>query len=83
MIKDLVGLAGVPFVVALTEGVKVVAPELPARFYPLVAVAWGLLLNLLAAQVLGVAPVEAALEGVAAGLAAAGLYSATRAALAK
>jgi hypothetical protein len=83
LIKDLVGLAGVPFVVALTEAVKVVAPELPARFYPLVAIVWGLGLNLLAAQMLGVSPLEAAVEGVAAGLAAAGLYSAARSALAK
>ena len=79
MLKDLVGLAGVPFVVALTEAVKAVWPGLPARFYPLVAIAWGLGLNLLAAYAIGVLPVEAALEGLVAGLAAAGLYSATRA----
>ncbi len=68
-------------VVALTEAVKIAAPALPARFYPLVAVAWGLALNLLAALVLDLPLVEASVEGVAAGLAAAGLYSATRTAL--
>ncbi|MDA8218458.1 MAG: hypothetical protein M0Z94_12665 [Dehalococcoidales bacterium] len=83
MLKDLVGLAGVPFVVALTEAVKVVVPELPARCYPLVAIAWALALNLLAAYALGVPPLEAAVEGLAAGLAAAGLYSATKTALAR
>lgn len=82
MIKDMVGLAGVPLVVALTEAVKIAAPELPARFYPLVAIGWGLALNLLAAQVLGVPPLEAGVEGMAAGLAAAGLYSAAKTALA-
>ena len=83
MLKELIGLAGVPFVVALTEAVKVVMPELPSRFYPLVAVAWGLALNLLAAYVLAIPLIEAGVEGVAAGLAAAGLYSATRTALRK
>lgn len=81
MLKDLIGLGGVPFVVALTEGVKVVFPGLSPRFFPLVAVAWALLINLAAALVLGHHPVEGVLEGLAAGLAAAGLYSAARAAL--
>ncbi len=83
MLKDLIGLAGVPFVVALTEAVKVVVPELPSRFYPLVALAWALGVNLLAAHVFSLPYVEAAVEGVAAGLAASGLYSATRTALRK
>lgn len=81
MLQDLVGLAGVPFIVALVEGTKATFPALDKRFYAPVAVAWGLALNLLAAAVLGTAWVEAGVEGLAAGLAAAGLYSATKAAL--
>lgn len=80
MLKDLIGLAGVPFVVALVEATKATFPELDKRFYAPVAVAWGLALNLLAAAVLGLPYVEGAVEGVAAGLAAAGLYSAAKAA---
>jgi hypothetical protein len=80
VLQDLVGLAGVPFVVALVEGTKATFPALDKRFYALVAIARALALNLVAAAVLDTPWVEAGVEGLAAGLAAAGLYSATKAA---
>ena len=83
MLQDLIGLAGVPFIVALVEGTKAAFPGLERRFYAPVSVGWGLTLNLLAAAALGTPWVEAGVEGLAAGLAAAGLYSATKAAFAK
>ncbi len=79
MLKELIGLAGVPLVVALTQLVKALAPELPARFHPLVALAWALALNLLLARAMDLPWPEMVVEGVIAGLAAAGLYSAGKA----
>ena len=73
--KDLAGLAGGQFVVALTEATKVVFPGIPSRFYVLVAIAWAIALNMLVSLVIATHPVEAVLEGLAAGLAASGLYS--------
>ena len=82
MLKELLGLAGVPLVVALVEATKQTVPGLSKRYYALLAVGWGLALNLLAAYALGGPWLEGGLEGVVAGLAAAGLYSAGKAALA-
>jgi hypothetical protein len=73
------GLAGVPLLVALTEATKLVAPELPPRFHPLVALAWSLLLNVGLGGYLGADPVLGALAGLVAALAAVGLYSGGRA----
>ena len=73
------GLAGVPLLVALTEATKQVAPELPPRFYPLVALVWSLLLNVGLGSYLGSDPVLGALTGLVAALAAVGLYSGGRA----
>ncbi|MHB1007544.1 MAG: hypothetical protein ACYC3S_18175 [Chloroflexota bacterium] len=81
MISQFVGLAGIPFIVALTEAVKVVFPGLPARLYPLVAIVWALLINLAAASTLNGPWLAAVLEALATGLAACGLYSATKSAL--
>ena len=44
--QDLIGLAGIPVIVALVELVKLTFPDLPSRWYPLVALAWGLIVNL-------------------------------------
>lgn len=73
------GLAGVPLLVALTEATKLVAPELPPRFHPLVALAWSLLFNVGLGGYLGADPVLGALTGLVAALAAVGLYSGGRA----
>ena len=81
MIQDEIalGLAGVPLLVALTEGTKQVLPDLPARYYPLVALAWSLLLNVGMGTYLGADPVLGALTALVAALAAVGLYSGGRA----
>ncbi len=82
---EFVGMAGVPLIVALIEGVKRVAPELSPRWYPVIAVAVGMTLNLSGIYVVaGAGPVAAGnamLAGLAAGLAAVGLYSGTKAAV--
>ncbi|MHB1133723.1 MAG: hypothetical protein ACYC4L_15225 [Chloroflexota bacterium] len=82
MLKDLIGLAGVPLIVALVEATKATVPGLDKRYYALLAVGWGLALNLLAAYALATPYLDGGVEGLVAGLAAAGLYSATKAALA-
>jgi hypothetical protein len=73
------GLAGVPLLVALTEATKLVAPELPPRAHPLIALTWSLLLNVGLAAYLGVDPILGALTALVAALAAVGLYSGGRA----
>ena len=73
--EDLIGLAGVPLIVALVEAVKRVWPDLESRWYPLVALAWGEALNLGLAALLGQDWGRAALLGLVAALAASGLYS--------
>jgi len=78
--QDLVGLAGVPAIVALTQVVKGLWPKLPARFFPLVAIAFGLLINLGLMPLTNARPLEAIAYGVIAALAASGLYSGYRAA---
>lgn len=79
-ITAVVGLAGVPAVVGLTELVKKSFPTLPARFYPLVALGWALALNAAVAVHRGTDPLLALVVGLIAGLTASGLYSAQRAA---
>ncbi len=73
--RDLIGAAGVPAIVALVEVVKRTFPELPARWYPLLALLVGIGLNLALSGYSGAGPVEAAAVGLIAGLAASGLYS--------
>ena len=74
-----IGLAGVPIVVALTQLVKPFVSD--TRFYPLISVAWGLVINLLAAWVLTTFDkaevATAVILGLLAGLSAGGLYSAS------
>ena len=70
---DIVGLAGVPVIVAAVEIAKPFTPD--RRFYPLIALALGLALNLGVALALDSDPRRAVLLGLVAGLAASGLYS--------
>jgi hypothetical protein len=74
-VELVLGAAGVPIIVALTEVVKVTWPRLGARWYPLVALGWGLALNLGVGWRSGTDPVVAIVSGLVAALAAAGLYS--------
>ena len=74
-IEMVLGFAGVPVIVALTEFTKVVLADLPPRWYPVAALGWGLLLNAGVGSYLGADPVLGAVSGVLAGLAAVGLYS--------
>lgn len=73
------GLAGVPLIVALTEAIKVVVPGLASRWYPVVALGWALLFNVGVGAYLGGDPVLGAIAGLVAALAASGLYSGGRA----
>lgn len=72
-ISDIVGLAGVPVIVAAVELVKPFVAD--RRFYPLIALALGLVVNLGTALALDTDPRRALLLGLVAGLAASGLYS--------
>ena len=78
-LRELVGLAGVPVIVALVEVVKKVKPDMADGWYPLCALAFGIGLNVLLGWKLGVDPVVAVVTGLVAGLAASGLYSQTKA----
>ena len=80
-VRDMVGIAGVPVIVALVELVKLVFPGLEPRYYPLVAIGWGLLVNLGLMGYSGAAPIEAAAVGILAALAASGLYSQAKVAI--
>jgi len=75
----LLGMAGVPLIVALTEATKRSLPGLAARWHPLVALAWALLLNVGLGAYQGGDPVLGAATGLVAALAASGLYSGGRA----
>ena len=77
--ETLLGLAGVPLIVALTEATKRSLPGLAARWHPLIALAWALLLNVGLGAYLGGDPVLGAATGLVAALAATGLYSGGRA----
>ncbi len=76
---DLVGLAGVPLVLALVELTKKTLPWLEERWYPLVSIAWAEVLNIALAYMLMSDVRVAVLLGLVAGLAASGLYSGGRA----
>ncbi len=75
MDTNLIGLAGVPIIVALVELVKRTVPELGERWWPLLAVAFGEALNLGLAYGTGSDLLTAGVLGLVAGLAASGLYS--------
>jgi hypothetical protein len=81
LLRSLWGLGGAPVVVALVELVKRTVPSLEARWYPLVALACGVALNLALAYLLGNRYDVAVLIGVLASLIASGLWSGTKAAV--
>ncbi len=77
-INLVVGMAGVPFILALTQMVKrFVADE---RYYPIISIVWGIVINVGIIWGFTLATrqdiVVAIFTGVVAGLAAAGMYSA-------
>jgi hypothetical protein len=79
-VGEFIGLAGVPVIVGLVEVGKLWVKD--SRWYPLMALACGVSLNVGAALILGRPVPEGVLTGVVAGLAASGLYSGVRAGLA-
>ncbi|TAK33757.1 MAG: hypothetical protein EPO21_11795 [Chloroflexota bacterium] len=81
-LQNVAGLAGVPVIVALVEGFKRFYPG-EERVYPLVAIGFGLAINVgLAWTSIGNLRL-AIVYGIVAGLAASGLYSGTRSTLSK
>jgi hypothetical protein len=75
MLGELVGLAGVPVIVALVEVAKRSWPAMDGRWVPLLTLALGLAINAWAGLVVGIGLHEALALGLVAGLAASGLYS--------
>jgi len=77
LIKSLVALGGVPLILGLVQLFKPFISD--TRYYPLLAVAFGLVINLVAGWTLGTGTasdwVAALFNGITAGLAASGLYS--------
>jgi len=77
LVKSLVALGGVPLILGLVQVFKPFISD--TRYYPLLAVAFGLAINLVAGWALGAGTasdwVVAAFNGIIAGLAASGLYS--------
>lgn len=71
----LTGMAAAPLIMALVAATGALAPRLPRRAYPAVAVAYGVAWQSAAAAVLGSWSPAAPLAGVVIGLAASGLYS--------
>lgn len=77
--RDLIGLAGVPVVVGLVEVMKGLWPGLSARFYPLLALVFGVGINLGLMGYSGLQPTESVAVGVVVALMASGLYSQAKA----
>lgn len=78
-VREFIGLAGVPVIVGLVEVGKLWVKD--SRWYPVMALACGVGLNVAVALILGRPVPEGILTGVVAGLAAGGLYSGVRAGL--
>jgi hypothetical protein len=72
------GLAAAPVITALVAAIGGVAPGLPRRAYPLLAIALGIAWNAAVAAALGDLSPATPLYGIVAGLAASGLYSAAK-----
>ena len=76
-IASIVALGGVPLILGLVQLFKPFITD--TRYYPLVALAFGLVINLVAGWALGATIatdwITALFNGVIAGLAASGLYS--------
>jgi len=77
-ITSVVALGGVPLILGLVQLFKPFISD--TRFYPLLALGFGLIINLVAVWALGASVcsdwVTALFNGIIAGLAASGLYSA-------
>ena len=78
LITSIVALGGVPLILGLVQLFKPFITD--TRFYPLVALGFGLAINLVAGWALGASAssdwVTALFNGIIAGMAAGGLYSA-------
>ena len=78
LITSIVALGGVPLILGLVQLFKPFITD--TRFYPLVALGFGLAINLIAGWALGASAssdwVTALFNGIIAGMAAGGLYSA-------
>ena len=78
-ITSIVALGGVPLILGLVQLFKPFISD--TRFYPLLALSFGLMINLVAAWALGASAssdwVTALFNGIIAGMAASGLYSAS------
>src|SRR3972149_11128220 len=78
LITSIVALGGVPLILGLVQLFKSFISD--TRFYPLVALGFGLAINLIAGWALGASAssdwVTALFNGIIAGMAAGGLYSA-------
>ena len=78
LLTSIVALGGVPLILGLVQLFKSFISD--TRYYPFVAMAFGLVINLIAGWALGATAVTdwitALLNGIIAGLAASGLYSA-------
>jgi hypothetical protein len=78
LLTSIVALGGVPLILGLVQLFKPFITD--TRYYPLVAMAFGLVINLVAGWALGASAIAdwitALLNGIIAGLAASGLYSA-------
>ena len=75
-LKDFAGLAGVPIVIALVEACKRWVQD--ERWWPPLAIVWGVVLNLALAYILHTEYPTAVVVGVVTGLAGAGLYDSRR-----
>ena len=77
LVKSLVALGGVPLILGLVQVFKPFISD--TRYYPLLAVVFGLVINLVAGWTMGANTasdwVAAAFNGIIAGMAASGLYS--------
>ena len=78
LITSIVALGGVPLILGLVQLFKPFITD--TRYYPLVGLTFGLIINLIAGWALGASVatdwVTALFNGIIAGLAASGLYSA-------
>ena len=78
-ITSIVALGGVPLILGLVQLFKPFISD--TRFYPLLALSFGLVINLVAAWALGASAssdwVTSLFNGIIAGMAASGLYSAS------
>lgn len=78
-LREFAGVAGAPVVAGLVQLVKAAWPDLPSRWWPLLAVVWGVVWNVALALEVGLDLGESALWGVVTGLLASGLFSLAKA----